>query len=190
MDKIKIEFLSKCVLGRKTEFNNEENLKDACISHAYKDMMSAGRFRGIDNKEKITGALKEVLAKKNYSFSRDMIEKVSRAFSEDENAPDYFGLAQKLVNMTFKYFYVFDVIKKADYTNCDCPIDSNVLDSIGKSNMSWSKLSKEEYENIQNEISKRLNEDNCKEVYQIGNMIYDFMVWGRCGERKTGLNVI
>jgi hypothetical protein len=49
-----------------------------------------------------------------------------------------FGLAQKIVNMTFKYLYcVHNLLDfKIDFTICDCPLDSIILNGINP-NLRW-----------------------------------------------------
>ena len=95
-----------------------------------------------------------------------------------------FGQAQKVVNMFFKYFYTFKndlKIPESCFDVCHCPVDNITLKRIylltknssqeivklvdknqdkykyisyNKNLISWSDLSKEEYENIQNVIDE------------------------------------
>ena len=78
------------------------------------------------------------------------------------------------------YFYCFNEYLselKIDYSKCDCPIDSIILSSLGNKS-SWSKLSIEEYEIIQKQITDLLLEKELTvELKNIGNMAYDFLIW-------------
>ena len=82
---------------------------------------------------------KYILQKANYVFSRDLIDNASKLLSDEEtifNGRDYatrYGLGQKVVNMTFKYFYIAqDFLNvKINFSNCDCPLDSVILKDLG-----------------------------------------------------------
>ena len=82
--------------------------------------------------------------------------------------------------MTFKYFYVLDDYLKEQgkyisYKNCDCPIDSYILESLKETKIRWTKLTKKEYEELQDKIS---NSEGMKDS-PIGNLLYDFNNWKR-----------
>lgn len=96
------------------------------------------------------------------------------------------GLVQKIVNMSLKYLYAIDVFGfscelgiKVDIKNCDCPLDSRILDRLsydhgGKKYTPWAKItSVEEYKDIQKDI-----EDMVKKTGVESKMYYDFKYWG------------
>ncbi|SKA62802.1 hypothetical protein SAMN02745111_00704 [Eubacterium uniforme] len=76
------------------------------------------------------------------------------------------GQAQKWINMSIKYLYVFSVVlgkndeRLKDFTellsisveNYNMPIDSYILKEKGYKNISWSKLNENEYKKIISEI--------------------------------------
>jgi hypothetical protein len=94
-----------------------------------------------------------------------------------------YGLAQKLVNMTFKYLYIFSDYIKAEYplpdfSNCDCPLDSIILEEAGIKNCVWSKLTPEQYIECQEKISSLLKEIKLdSELEKLGNLAFDFLSW-------------
>ena len=86
-----------------------------CIELAYSDMMTAGRYYSasfLNNKDEICLATNRAIIESNFVFSRKIIEDISLLFCDNTIGNDNhyvtgFGLAQKLINMTFKYLYVF-----------------------------------------------------------------------------------
>lgn len=92
-------------------------------------MLTGGRFFVSGTKEEYISEIKEkVFNQKVFGFSREMIEKVQAIIKlkqENTNKVSTYGLAQKIVNMSFKYFYIFYQFLEKDYiidfTNCDCP---------------------------------------------------------------------
>ena len=184
MDRHIIEFLEKSVLGRDTKFGNPASVIKACISKAYQDMNTAGRFVVIPNtKESICKGLYDILVKHRYAFSVKIIDEAELLFGADEilsgsnnRQATRFGLAQKLVNMTYKYFYAFyDYIDvKIDFSKCDCPIDSIVLEKIKEKDIAWSRLDKKTYTSYQGVIEDLMKEEANRKDLGIGRMEYDF----------------
>ncbi len=98
-----------------------------------------------------------------------------------------FGNAQKLVNMTSKYFYTVvckDINKREWFSECDCPMDGKMMELLLKqrtdfkySNLSWSKLEiidgkiPDEYSDFQNSIRILCDEQG---IYPIE---YDYIYW-------------
>ncbi len=91
------------------------------------------------------------------------------------------GPVQKLVNMTLKYMFLLQLFKKLDKYNiseddCDCPLDSIILNSLGMDEIKWTKdfISDDidgyqNYRNIQNKI-KVIQGNKSK-------LSYDFENW-------------
>lgn len=111
----KRNFLESSLLGQSTNKNNSNEVQAKCVDLAYKDMMTAGRYYSalfLHTREEICCATNEAIKQCDYVFSRDLIQKTSLLFCKDiiRSGNKYvtgFGLAQKLINMTFKYLYVF-----------------------------------------------------------------------------------
>lgn len=104
--------------------------------------------------------------------SGSLIESVNEEFDVE------FGAIQKLVNMTLKYIIVLNAVDDLNVDvnekECDCPIDSKILEQLKKdtkmSHTVWTKLEPGEYEMIQKEIRGQLKEGQ-------GNIAYDFYNW-------------
>ena len=190
-------FLEKSLLGRKTNFDNTDEVILNCIKRAYRDMLTAGRFYLVNDTENNVennidtrcNKFKSILEKANYIYSRNLIKETFIIFTDKDKivknsdnrwATDY-GLSQKLVNMTYKYFYVFkDYIKiDIDFSNCDCPLDSVILgEKLKLKGYIWSKLTEKEYEYCQKIITEQLlQEDLNTELKSLGNLAFDFINW-------------
>ena len=185
-------FIEKVVLGQKININNRDEVIKKCISLAYKDMNGIGQFYIGKIKATLTNKFYSILNSENYTSPRTIIDDSLYLFGNTEKIVNSkkknafvtrYGLCQKLVNMTFKYLYVFSDYINLDinFGDCDCPLDSIILqDKLGK-NIKWSKLTKEEYISIQDQIGKELQKDNRykndKELKNIGNLAYDFLNW-------------
>ncbi len=185
MKSIKMIFLEKTVLGRKTDLRNPEDVILHCINLAYRDMLTAGRYYIKANITSTCNNFKTLLEERNYEFSKELINDSLSLFGSKEKIGagnkyvTRYGLTQKLVNMTFKYLYVFSDYtgKKIDFSACDCPLDSVILNRIS-SDYVWSKLSKEEYDECQKNISEELKAQSLdRELSQIGNLAFDFKNW-------------
>ena len=190
-------FLKKYLLKRSTNLAEQSEVLRACCVLAYADMLTAGKYllykRGVKNnglREKIIKGFLYLLNKKKYCFSRELIDEVVPLFGNKGTIKikksnvfiSAYGLAQKFVNMSFKYFFVFedDLSKyKFDFSECDCPVDSVILKSLEKKwKHPWSKLEKDEYIEIQDTIKDKLSKDKrLGELPAIGLMAYDFLYW-------------
>lgn len=199
MKSYKTKFLEKAMLGHSTDENNLDEVLNKCINLAYRDMFTAGRFYSSNfkySKNEICEETKKIIINENFNFSISLIEKVSKLFSDNEiikNNKSYvtrFGLSQKLVNMSFKYFFIFsDYIVndniKIDFSKCDCPLDSIILNSVSvkkfnhlEKNILWSKITKKDYISTQQTISELLKQYQLNdELKSIGNLAYDFLNW-------------
>lgn len=186
MKSYKLKFLEKAVIGRNVEVNNSDEVISKCIKLAYNDMQIVSRYYIKIDRKDFCKKFQNLLHNNNYEFSRSIISETSLIFGKEEkigNGNKYvtkYGLAQKIVNMTFKYFYVYSeyINKKIDFSKCDCPLDSNILSTLDKTINFWSKITEIEYQNCQNKISNLLNIEQLNdELKQLGNLAYDFLKW-------------
>ena len=209
-------FLRKSLIGQDVDFKNSNSVLQGCISLAYDDMMTAGRFvsKGRWAKDNLLDSFSSVLEKHGFAFSRSLIDDCLPLFGIEEKIivngkikngkskkgkpftkeATRFGLSQKLVNMSFKYFLVFSDLLSSHhikFENLDCPIDSIILKSIYGENgkdkkIIWSKISKEEYfscqATIKDILSKDSNVSGNMELKALGNIVYDFEEWGRTND--------
>ncbi len=180
-------FLEKSLLGRETDLNDPEKVLIQCIRIAYNDMLAAGRYYISQDMDARCSNLKSILKESNYIYSHDIIEKTCLLFGDREKIGQgnryvtRYGLAQKCVNMTYKYLYVFSnyIRRKIDFSKCDCPLDSVILEELQlDKKYSWSKVNKEEYMICQQLIKEKLEEEeDIGELRNIGNLAYDFLKW-------------
>ena len=187
----KRNFLESSLLGQSTNKNNPNEVQAKCVDLAYKDMMTAGRYYSasfLHTREEICCATNEAIKQCDYVFSRDLIQKTSLLFCKDiiGSGNKYvtgYGLAQKLINMTFKYLYVFsDLIfiehSVPDFSLCDCPLDSIILKEASVKDAVWSKLTAQEYQKCQDKISSLLKSKPLDmELSKLGNLAFDFINW-------------
>ena len=187
----KKSFLESSVLGRSTNKYCSSEVIKKCIKLAYSDMMKAGRYYSasfLNSKDTICLAVNKAIVKSNFVFSRKTIIDISLLFCDDiiGNGNHYitgFGLAQKLVNMTFKYLYIFcDLIfvdkPIPDFSACDCPLDSIIIKKAHIKDCVWSKLTEQQYLECQAKITELLNATSLDlELSKLGNLAYDFINW-------------
>lgn len=151
-------------------------------------------FKGFDQ-SKITKIDKSNII--TYQFTYKQGKKAGQNYDKEVTS---FGLAQKVINMSYKHFYVFDDYLKSlniDYSKCDCPLDKNVLSPtkkdgnpvlIGKikaKGCAWTRITEKQYDCVQNQIDNLLQTDKDvqKEVKTLkfskntGRMKYDFIAW-------------
>lgn len=162
-----------------------------CIELAYSDMMTAGRYYSasfLNDKKEICSATNSAITESNFVFSRKIIKDISLLFCDNTIGNDNhyvtgFGLAQKLINMTFKYLYVFSdliFVDKAipDFSSCDCPLDSIIIKKAHIKDYVWSKLTEQQYLECQAKITELLNANSLDlELSKLGNLAYDFINW-------------
>ena len=191
MNDYQIRFLKQSVLGQTVRMNISKEVIKRCIVLADRDMLSGGRFicnffKIKTSKERVDYFFR-VLERADYVYEKIDKEAVcdSIFWECDETRHPFvqgkkrtykpYGLAQKLVNMTFKYLYVYKdhIEKDIDFSTCDCPIDSVVLGRI-ESKENWTNLTKEEYDRIQSIISEKLQEERYGSLKgEIGRMAFD-----------------
>ena len=187
----KKSFLESSVLGQSTNKCCPSEVIIKCIELAYSDMMTAGRYYSasfLNDKKEICSATNSAITESNFVFSRKIIEDISLLFCDNTigNGNRYvtgFGLAQKLINMTFKYLYVFSdliFVDKAipDFSSCDCPLDSIIIKKAHIKDCVWSKLTEQQYLECQAKITELLNANSLDlELSKLGNLAYDFINW-------------
>ena len=184
MDKLIEKFLYKALGGRDIDKITEiDDLVKICVRKAYVDMLTGGRYVYAGLSETQLFEVQNVFKNHNYTFTRDMIDEVAQIICFEEilygkncRYATRYGLAQKIVNMTYKYFYIFNEfvhIEKLNgiYSECDCPLDSIVLKELGYSNIAWTKITKGEYKEIQDIIANKVGPN------PIGNLYFDFKYW-------------
>ena len=192
MNDYQIRFLKQSVLGQQVKMSKSDDVVKRCIELADKDMMSGGRFIcKKDFKEKSKDCRVKYVLKKlkenSFDYSRIDKQKVCEDLFwkcddkttqtvmgiEREYLP--FGLAQKLINMTFKYLYIFKnhIGREIDFSKCDCPVDSVVLKKLNREDK-WTNMSVEQYESIQKAIDKALKDKKYSTMKkEIGALAFD-----------------
>ena len=187
----KKSFLESSVLGQSTNKCCPSEVIIKCIELAYSDMMTAGRYYSasfLNDKKEICSATNSAITESNFVFSRKIIKDISLLFCDNTIGNDNhyvtgFGLAQKLINMTFKYLYVFSdliFVDKAipDFSSCDCPLDSIIIKKAHIKDCVWSKLTEQQYLECQAKITELLNANSLDlELSRLGNLAYDFINW-------------
>ena len=187
----KKSFLESSVLGQSTNKCCPSEVIIKCIELAYSDMMTAGRYYSasfLNDKKEICSATNSAITESNFVFSRKIIKDISLLFYDNTIGNDNhyvtgFGLAQKLINMTFKYLYVFSdliFVDKAipDFSSCDCPLDSIIIKKAHIKDCVWSKLTEQQYLECQAKITELLNANSLDlELSKLGNLAYDFINW-------------
>lgn len=159
-----------------------DRLWDA-VSRAHRDVLT-GRFyltnycSKLDEKgiNKVAKYLYEIMNEsKEPLSSRSLILILQKKFGDVE-----IGAIQKLVNMTLKYVLLLNKYDKdfgvcVDSINCDCPLDSVILNQIPKyRDLRWTRISWEQYVAVQEEISHLLSEEGYENC---GNIVFDFLKW-------------
>lgn len=184
MNQLVEKFLYKALGGRNIDkINNLDDLVKLCIRKAYADMLTGGRYVNAGLSELQLLEIQKVFKNNNYVFWRDMIDEVASIISSEDiisgsggRYASRYGLAQKIVNMTYKYFYVFNELLhfpelNGIYSECDCPLDSIVLKELDYKGTVWTKVTKKEYKEIQNMISSKVGPN------PLGNLLFDFTNW-------------
>lgn len=128
-----IDFYKRCLYGSNYDITNKTNvdmISKCCFTNAWKDM---ARTYPVSDEEQRKSLKINML--------KDLTHQVSiQHYNPREIILKYtniqeltLGQSQKVVNMFFKYLYTFsdlDYIKPEYFKNCDCPIDSIILNRI------------------------------------------------------------
>ncbi len=176
MNEYQISFLRQSVLGQQVHMNSPEDVIKRCIELADKDMLSGGRFicDSFNKKERkdrvdhIMKILKSAEFKYQNIDKKDLCEKIFwecdqpryKKINNIEREYRPFGLTQKIINMTFKYLYIFKeyIGVDIDFSQCECPLDSIILEKLGCMEK-WTNITFNQYEKIKCEINKKLNDE-------------------------------
>ena len=191
MNSYQIRFLKQSILGQKVKISDSKEVIKRCVELADRDMWSGGRFicEEFNKPEKNDRVSYICNLLENHGYNYKKIDKrtVCKALFwecdttkvlEVNGRKRYFkpyGLAQKIVNMTFKYLYIFreHIDKEIDFSVCECPVDSIILDKLGRSEK-WTNITIDEYNQIRECIEKALNDVRyCALKSEIGALAFD-----------------
>ena len=185
-----------------------ENVFSAAVKLGYLDMCRTcsgiGKKISDEQREDIfdaigaeikTGMGKSCSIAKQEDFD-ELHTKLCRFCTEQFKEYDYsitYGQAQKIINMAFKYLYCCNDAEKYEetvFSHCHMPLDSFILKWCSECNLpekcnedAWSKLGKDKYVKIQQEIRAYLNQGN---TYKVGGNEVDlpktvldaeFIIW-------------
>lgn len=170
------------------------NLKEAAANRAYRDMCRTIRFNGLCEETRLE------LKKEVNSELITKIENIKDNFEiwhkeacgliiekyEKHRIELTYGQAQKWVNMTIKYLYMlnehtFDNTFEFLHIPVDNYIFKAVKEKLGidKPKNPWSKLYETEYLNYQNDIRKKLKEED------ISPLRWEFKNWLDVAQNKN-----
>lgn len=99
-----------------------------------------------------------------------------------------FAALQKLVNMTLKYIIILNLFEdigiEVNEENCDCPIDSIILEALDKcckkvgmecvDHGNWTEMKEDTYQKVQAKIKECLETEYLEAK---GNIWFDFLMW-------------
>ena len=163
-----IDFYKRCLYGSNYDITNKTNvdmISKCCFTNAWKDM---ARTYPVSDEEQRKSLKINMLKDLTHQVSiqqynpREIIIKYT-------NVQDMtLGQSQKVVNMFFKYLYTFsdlDYIKPEYFKNCDCPIDSIILNRIKEKQSKYKDITIvfDEYEE---DKVKALEEEQNKELQE------------------------
>ena len=166
--------------GKETE---TDRIRDA-IWRAHRDTLT-GRFQ-LEKYRKLTyGEKKHRVTDKLYEKIIDCIKSGDALssmplinFLHTEFPEVEFGARQKLVNMSLKYLIILNAFEfkkpiAIDEANCHCPIDSIILGKLKKQHTPWTKIQRQEY----NEVQQEIYDDPSFDKKSMGNVVFDFENW-------------
>ena len=210
-DLIRLKVLFPYVSSDYRLYGTTDHISHIIKKPAYNDM-TPRHLKGIGNDENKSKMI-EYTIKRFVSFfdseppkSQDdydnwHIETCDKICSFFKNSGFHFkyGKAQKLVNIAFKHFLLFEDAKYEYFIYCHTPIDCNVLKwcnniaGIKCRRNNWSGMEKQEYIELQNSIREYLNSKrNTKYRYEDGtpysNLAVDFDAWIEYGGGRNILN--
>ncbi|SEL43973.1 hypothetical protein [Ruminococcus albus] len=204
-DWIKLKVLFPYV-STECNISNQEQIENVVCKTAYNDMAPRTLPDISKVKDENGNLLKDVMLKyvtdrfiKYFDESapkdkhifdkwhKDTCNEMIKVF-EKSSVNFTYGKAQKLINIAFKNFLLFNGAKEEYFTYCHTPIDNNVLywckkvAGIKRINCAWSNMNEELYIELQEKISEYLKSDkNTKYLYEdgrpISNLVVDFYAW-------------
>ncbi|MBE5741217.1 MAG: hypothetical protein E7351_01625 [Clostridiales bacterium] len=128
-----IDFYKRGLYGSNYNVKNKNDINmiaNCCFTNAWKDMARtypiSNQEERIELKANILKDLTTQIKSKKYT-PREIINK----YTNVQNLT--LGQSQKVVNMFFKYLYTFsdlEFIKPEYFSDCDCPIDSIIINRI------------------------------------------------------------
>lgn len=163
----------------KLNLDGENRLWDA-VWRAHRDVLTGRAYLSNYTKKnygvnEVVCKLYDLILKSEVSLnSKMLIDELTNSFDVE------FGAIQKLVNMTLKYIIILNAFDKkfhidVDESKCDCPIDSIILGKLGLGQKyKWTAMERGEYKDIQEDISKKLEQTEHKKCE---NIMYDFINW-------------
>lgn len=198
------EFLLYSYFGIDTKDNNQ-TITRRCMEMAYRDVARTLKYfystKDLEGMTKNQKDEKKKFENKKESFKNDIfsiiennnnndttvasiIEEVKKIADKQDNLwkeefEFSFGQAQKWVNMTFKYLYLFGLCQK-DVVQLDVPIDSYIIKAAksdgteyglaikGVTEKAWSNWDKCAYDKFQKEIKEmvKVKFKNFKNVFE------------------------
>lgn len=133
MEKRIIDFYRRCIFGKNYDITDKTNIDmivKCCFTNAWKDM---ARTYPIEDDESRTNLKINMLADltKQVKAKKYNPRAIIKKYTGFNNLS--LGQSQKVINMFFKYLYTFyDVpdIKPEFFIDCDCPIDSIIINRL------------------------------------------------------------
>lgn len=191
MNDYQIRFLKQSVLGQQVIINNPNNVINRCIELADKDMMAGGRFvckffKKPEKQDRVR-YIYEMLKECEYDYTiinkKTVCNEIFWTCDDSKiltiNGKERFfrpfGLAQKLINMTFKYLYVYKehIGIYIDFSKCECPVDSVILEKLNLPNK-WTNITLNDYDSIKKAIETALEDIKYSEMKaEIGALAFD-----------------
>ncbi len=113
--------------------------------------------------------LKRCTERQHYKNIETLIKYANEVGKEVLKKTGYkYGVAQKLLNLTLKYFWCLDWVEEPPH----CPVDRNVINEIDQTDLpepNWTEITKKsEYEKIIYEI-KKLAKNQSISVWELNN---------------------
>lgn len=209
----KKEFMGAVTGARKTIIDEVGNPRQLCnekvfpaaVKLGYLDMCRtcSGIGKKISDEQRkdifdkigteIKARIEEADSIANQKDFDELHEKLCQFCTEQFKKYDYsitYGQAQKIINMAFKYLYCCEGATEGIFTYCHMPLDSFILKWCSECDLpekcnedAWSKLEKDKYVKIQQEIRAYLNQGN---TYKVGGNEVDlpktvldaeFIIW-------------
>lgn len=165
-------------IKKELSLNTERNYYVA-LDKAFDDAFNQYARRTRNKYASIKESLMEDVVKRLFRYFQDDKDNFEDCFEDCINKSleildnGKYGIAQKFVNMSFKYLYCFNDVEKYEnkFRECNMPLDKYTIKWIkslkdkeinkrlGEINDSWSRIERDLYKDIQMLISNRLKEN-------------------------------